>query len=67
MGLLIYRTGLELPLIEKLGKARKARYVDVVPFIRGEHLQPTFYIAKGPRAFVDDSNVADVVVCTPQT
>ena len=53
MGSIIYRTGLELPVLEQLEKANKTRYQDIVPFMHDKDLEPTFYTPKHCCTFIE--------------
>lgn len=62
MGSLLYRLGLDLPLVERLQKAGKTQYSEVVPFMRATNMEPVFYLPHHSCAFVDDAKTADVLV-----
>ena len=62
MGSLIYKTGLEMQVLEELEKAKRTQYSDIVPYMREKHIDTTFYTPKNYCAFVDESDAADTVV-----
>jgi hypothetical protein len=63
MGSLIYRTGLDLPMLEQLEKAQRTRYNQIVPFMREKQIEPNFHTPKNYCTFVEDANTADAIVC----
>ena len=66
MGSLIRQYGSGTILVKMLVGAKTTSDTDVPSFIRDEELQPIFYTRKHICAFVDDPDVADVVVYVAQ-
>ena len=62
MGSLVSRTGLDLSLSEQLEKAHRTRYDQIIPFMREEDLEPSFYTTKQYCNFVDDVDMAEVII-----
>ncbi len=62
MGSLIYELGSGIPLVKMLDGAKTTSHMDILPYIRDERMQTIFYTPKHACAFVDDPDVADVVV-----
>ena len=63
MGSLIYKTGLDSPMLQQLEKAQKTRYDQIVPFMREKQIELTFHTLKNHCTFVEDATTADSIVC----
>ena len=63
MGSLIFRLGLEMPVLEQLEKAQKTQYDQIFPFMRENQIEPGFYTPKSHCTFVKDPDEADTTIC----
>ena len=63
MGSVIYRTGLDLPVLQQLEKAQRTRYDQIVPFMQEKQIEPNFHSPKNYCTFVADAEMADAIVC----
>lgn len=62
MGSLMYRLGVDLPLMERLQQAGKSQYADIVPFMRTANIDRTFNLPHHSCALVDNIEDADVLI-----